>query len=102
MMDSMSPRSRIVIPQRTLLKIRARWLEWSPALKLERQARPSHLCLDETWHRDWLLDLLRQKITMREVRRSEFDDPRQPLTELRRRVTMYLDKRGRRITNVTG
>jgi hypothetical protein len=97
MMDSNSPRSRIVFPERTRQKIRARWLEWSAALRLEQQARPSHLCFDETWHQGWLLDLLRRGVEMRVVRRLELDDPRKPLTELHRRVERYILRRDRRM-----
>ena len=99
MMDSMSPRSRIVISDKRLWSIHHRWSEWQPALKLERQARPSHLCFDEAWHRSWLLDLLHQRVEMRVVRRLALDDPRMPLSELQRRVRMYLEKRQRRHQN---
>jgi hypothetical protein len=100
-MDANSPRSRIVVPERTLMKIRQRWLEWQPQLKLEAQVRPSHLCFDEGWHRGWMISLLQQGVAMRQVRRSALDDPRQPMSELQRRVRMYLEKRTRRINNVT-
>jgi hypothetical protein len=99
MMDANSPRSRIVVPERTLMKIRQRWLEWAPVLKHESQVRPVHLCWDEVWHQGWLLSLLQQGVDMRQVRRSSLDDPRQPLSELHRRVRMYLDKRQRRRSN---
>src|ERR1700677_430827 len=95
-MDANSPRSRIVLPERTRQKIRARWLEWSAALRLEQQARPSHLCFDETWHQGWLLDLLRRGVEMRVVRRLEMDDPRKPLTELHRRGGRDILREGNR------
>jgi hypothetical protein len=98
-MDANSPRSRIVVPERTLMKIRQRWQEWQPQLKLEAQVRPDHPCWDAAWHQGWLLSLLQQGVDMRQVRRSSLDDPRQPLSELHRRVRMYLEKRTRRIRN---
>jgi hypothetical protein len=96
MIDANSPRSRIVFPERTRTKIHARWLEWSAALKIEQQARPSHLCFDETWHQGWLIYLLRRGVEMRVVRRLELDDPRKPLTELHRRVEKYILRRNGR------
>jgi hypothetical protein len=101
MMDSMTPRSKLVLPGKVPWALEHRWQEWQPALKLEQQARPSHLCFDEAWHRGWLLDLIAKRIEMRVVRRLQLDDPRQPLTELQRRVRMYLDKRQRRASNAS-
>lgn len=71
-MDPMTPSSRLTIPPAWERKITARWKELEPILIIRGEA---HL---RPFHRSWLIDLLRDDIQMRVVRRLMLDDVREP------------------------
>jgi predicted nuclease of predicted toxin-antitoxin system len=58
-----------------------------------------HLSFAKEMHRDLILALRADSISMRAIRRLMLDDIRQDIHELERRRKVYLDHRQRRLNN---